>query len=96
MKFLSCNLYILLLSLLITIEKILQGIIGEGNYLIDENIHSFCYRERLRNEMWNANDDNEWRPKLEYARLRLKLKEHAPGFIIFKGNWPGKMRYLPV
>lgn len=40
--------------------------------------------------MWNANDDNEWRRKLEYARLRLKLREHAPESITFKESWPGK------
>ncbi|OAD57771.1 hypothetical protein WN48_01466 [Eufriesea mexicana] len=52
--------------------------------------------QRPRNEMWNANDDNEWRPKLGYARLRLKLREHAPGFIIFRENWPGKRAINPL
>lgn len=46
--------------------------------------------------MWNANDDNEWKPKLGYAKLRLKLKEHAPGFITFRENWPGKKTFYII
>lgn len=40
--------------------------------------------------MWNENAGNEWRPKLEYARLRLRLKEHAREYIIFRESWPGE------
>jgi len=40
--------------------------------------------------MWNENAGNEWRPKLECARLRLRLKEHARESIIFRESWPGK------
>jgi hypothetical protein len=51
-----------------------------------------CCRGRPRNEMWNANAGNEWRPKLGYARLRPRLNEHARGSIIFRESWPGKER----
>lgn len=51
---------------------------------------SDCRRGRLRNEMWNENAGNEWRPKLGYAKLRLKLKEHARESIIFRESWPGE------
>jgi len=40
--------------------------------------------------MWNENAGNEWRPKLECARLQLRLKEHARESIIFRESWPGE------
>lgn len=49
-----------------------------------------CRRGRPRNEMWNENVGNEWRPKLGYAKLRLKLKEHDRESIIFRESWPGE------
>lgn len=39
--------------------------------------------------MWNENAGSEWRPKLGYARLRLRLKERARESIIFRESWPG-------
>lgn len=58
---------------------------------------SNCYRGRPRNEMWNENAGSEWRPKLGYARLRLRLKERARESIIFRESWPGeRFRNLTV
>lgn len=40
--------------------------------------------------MRSGNAGNEWRPKLGYARLQLRLKERAPESIIFRESWPGE------
>lgn len=51
---------------------------------------AFYRGKRVSAMLLNEKEDCEWRPKLEHERPRPRPSELAPGFIIYKENWPGK------